>query len=95
MREAMSKTLAMLDLRSPDKARRLAAVDRLKGSSDPNVRGQLLRLLDAETDPDVRKDAQAASNAISSRLAYIGIGVNVFEGISLGSILCSPPSVCP
>ena len=87
VREAMTKTLAMLDLRSPDKARRLAAIDRLKGSSDPNVRGQLLRLLDAETDPEVRKDAQAAADSISSRLTYIGIGVNLFEGISLGSIL--------
>jgi urea transport system permease protein len=87
VREAMTKTLAMLDLRSPDKARRLAAIDRLKGSSDPNVRGQFLRLLDAETDPEVRKDAQAAADSISSRLTYIGIGVNLFEGISLGSIL--------
>jgi urea transport system permease protein len=87
VREAMTKTLAMLDLRSPDKAKRLAAVDRLKGSTDPNVRGQLLRLLANETDPDVRKDAQAAADAISSRLTYIGLGVNLFEGISLGSIL--------
>jgi urea transport system permease protein len=87
VREAMSKTLAMLDLRSADKARRLAAIERLQGSSDPNVRGQLLRLLDAESDPEVRKKAQEAADAIASRLTYIGIGVDLFEGISLGSIL--------
>ncbi len=49
VREAMGKTLAMLDLRSADKARRLAAIEIFEGSSDPNVRGQLLRLLDAES----------------------------------------------
>ena len=87
VRDAMTRTLAVLDLRSPDKARRLAAIDRLKGSSDPNIRGQLLRLLDGESDPDVRKTAQAAADAISSRLTYIGIGVDLFEGVSLGSIL--------
>ena len=87
VREAMTKTLALLDLQSPDKARRLAAIDHLKQSDDPAVRGQLLRLLGSETDPDVRKDAQAAADAISSRDSYIGIGVDLFEGISLGSIL--------
>jgi urea transport system permease protein len=87
VREAMNKTLALLDLRSPDKARRLAAIDRLKGSTDPNARGQLLRLLGNESDPDVRKAAQSAADAISSRLTYIGIGVELFEGVSLGSIL--------
>jgi urea transport system permease protein len=87
VRAAMSKTLAMLDLQSPDKARVLAAIDELKGSSDPDVRGQLLRLLGSETNPEVRKKAQAAADAISSRLSYIGIAVNLFEGLSLGSIL--------
>jgi len=77
----------MLDMQSPDKARRLAAIDRLKDSNDPAVRGQLLRLLGSEGDADVRKAAQAAADAISSRLSYIGIGVDLFEGISLGSIL--------
>ncbi len=87
VREAMTKTLAVLDLRNPDKAQRLTAIGRLKASNDPNVRGQLLRLLDAETDPEVRKEAQAAADSISSRLTYIGLGVNLFEGLSLGSIL--------
>jgi urea transport system permease protein len=87
VREAMTKTLALLDLGSPDKTRRLAAIAQLKGSSDPEVRGQLLRLLASENDPEVRKDAQDAADAISSRLTYIGIAVDLFEGISLGSIL--------
>jgi urea transport system permease protein len=87
VRDAMTKTLAMLDLQSLDKARRLAAVDRLKGSTDPNVRGQLLRLLGTETDAEVRKSAQDAADSISSRLSYIGVGVDLFEGLSLGSIL--------
>jgi urea transport system permease protein len=87
VREAMTKTLALVDLRSPDKARRLAAVSQLRGSDDPAVRGQLLRMLQTETDPEVRKEAQNVANAISTRLTYIGIGVDLFEGISLGSIL--------
>ena len=87
VRSAMDDSLAMLDLGSADKARRLAAIERLKGSNDPAVRGQLLRLLGKESDPEVKNAAQTAADDISRRLSFIGIGVDLFEGLSLGSIL--------
>lgn len=87
VRQAIQATLALIDLRSPDRASRLAAINRLSGSTDPNVKGQLQALLVTEQDPDLRKAAEAAVSSIASRLELVQIGVSLFEGISLGSIL--------
>ncbi len=87
VRQAMQATLSLIDLRSPDRARRLAAIDALSGSTDPNVRGQLQALLAGEKDAELRKAAEKAISSISSRLEIVQVGVSLFEGISLGSIL--------
>ncbi len=86
-KDAMATTLAILDLQDPDKARRLAAITLLKSSNDPNVQGQLDRMVSTEKDPDVKKAGQDAISSIQFRLRLINIGVSVFEGLSLGSIL--------
>jgi urea transport system permease protein len=86
-RKAMAGALAELDLQDPDPARRLAAIKALGSSDDPNVQGQLQRLLDKETVPELRRAAEAAEAGIQSRLRLIGIAVELFEGVSLGSIL--------
>jgi urea transport system permease protein len=87
VREAMQATLSLIDLRSPDRARRLAAINALAGSTDPHVRGQLEALLANEKDAELRKAAETAISSISFRLKIIQVGVSLFEGISLGSIL--------
>ena len=75
-------------LQSPDAAQRLAAVDELAASTDSQVRGLLGELVGGhESDPKVIAAAKAALAKIERRLTYIEIGVNLFQGLSLGSVL--------
>jgi len=87
VRNVMASVLAELDLQDPDRGRRMKAIAALRDSNDPNVQGQLQRLLDKEADPEIRKAAEDAVASIRFRLRLIGIGVELFEGVSLGSIL--------
>ena len=83
----MTLALATLDLAAPEPERRTAAIIALKGSSDPQVRGQLQRLLEAETDPEVKAAAAKALSDINFRLTLVDMGANIFQGLSLGSVL--------
>ena len=75
-------------LQSPDAAQRLAAVDELAASTDPQVRGLLGELVGGhESDPKVIAAAKAALAKIERQLAIIEIGINLFQGLSLGSVL--------
>jgi len=87
VRAVLETALGTLDLQSPDRGKRLAAITALQGSSDPNVDGQLRRLLDGETDAEVRKAAEKAMAAIGFRLTLFNLGANLFQGLSLGSVL--------
>src|SRR5579862_1698947 len=87
VRQAMQATLSLIDLRSTDRARRLVAIDALSGSTDPRVKGQLETLLTDEKDAELQKAAQKAIASITFRLKIVQVGVSLFEGISLGSIL--------
>ncbi|RTL55170.1 MAG: urea ABC transporter permease subunit UrtB [Rhodocyclaceae bacterium] len=72
-----------------DTAVRLAAVQALGASANPNTRNLLTPLTDAANEPaeQVRRAAYASLSAVESRLA-LGENVGrVFTGISLGSIL--------
>ena len=73
----------------PDKKRHLAAVARLKGSHRPAISAGTARPLGTTRAPipSVRKAADACSRIDHARLQLVGIGVNLFEGICLGSIL--------
>ncbi len=60
----------------------------MAGSTDPAVFNILSALHDtAGLDPDVRKADESALAAISQRLQLVRIGMTLFEGLSLGSIL--------
>ena len=87
VKATMSTALASLDLASPEPARRLAAISQLAGSSDREVRGQLSRLLEGETDPQIRALAEKAVSDMDFRLSLVNIGANLFQGVSLGSVL--------
>jgi urea transport system permease protein len=87
VRQAMLASLALVDLGNPDRAKRLDAIKALSGSTDPAVKGQLEAALAREQDPDLRKAAASAIASIATRLEYVQVGANLFEGISLGSIL--------
>jgi branched-chain amino acid transport system permease protein len=88
IREALSQVAATLQLRSDDKATRLAAVKRLGNSSQPAVKTLLLPLADkSEPDEDVRIAAQTSLRSIQARLARGEFAALAFSGVSLGSIL--------
>ena len=94
IRALLEITAAGLQLRSADKAVRLAAVRTLGASGDPNTRMLLAPLAQrnpdgshAEPDEDVRIAARASLAAVEGRLAWGSRAGLLFSGVSLGSIL--------
>jgi len=89
LRQAMERALAAARLSSQDPAERLAAVEALAGTSDPSVRSLLVPLQNPETEPDpaVREAAAEAAERIKQRLELFGLLANLYQGISLGSVL--------
>ncbi len=88
IKASLAMVAAGLNLRSADKATRLAAVRELSGSSNPSSKTLLIPLADAsEPDEDVRREARDGLKAIEARLSraeFVGLA---FSGVSLGSIL--------
>ena len=85
---------ATMELKSADKATRIAAIRTLGESSDPNMKLLLLPLLERtaegkylEADDDVRREAQRSLAAVEGRAAWAGRLGLLFSGVSLGSIL--------
>jgi urea transport system permease protein len=75
-------------LQSPDAAQRLAAVNELAASTDTEVRGLLGGLLDGhESDAKVIAAAKSALATLARQQTFIDIGINLFQGLSLGSVL--------
>ncbi len=88
VRGAMQRSLFAARLLTGGKAQQLAAIRGLGGATDPQIKN----LLDAyrakpDLDPELRNAATSALAAIDQRLRMVGIAANLFEGISLGSVL--------
>ena len=88
IRAAIEESLLAGQLVSGSKDEQLAAIRGLGGVTDPQVKN----LLDEfrarpDTDPELRKAADAALAAIGRRLQLVGFAANLFQGISLGSVL--------
>ena len=84
---AMMDVIARFDLADPDPAKRLAAVNALADSNDPNVKGMLKQLVESEKDDKIKAAASKAISSIAFRLGIVNVFVALFEGLSLGSIL--------
>ncbi len=91
LRRALAATLLT---NSDDKNVRIAALQELSEFTDPQVRALASALLatdsegkPAEPDAEVRAAAEATLKAIEQGLAFNGFLANVFQGISLGSVL--------
>jgi urea transport system permease protein len=88
IRAAMQQSLAAARLVSGSKEERLAAVRTLGTTTDPQIRNLLDEFRAApDTDPEMRKAADAALASIGDRLRLVGVAANLFQGISLGSVL--------
>jgi urea transport system permease protein len=88
IRAAMQRSLFGARLFSGSKEERLAAIRALSSATDPQVKN----LIDgfrysANVDPELYKAAGEALEAIDNRLRWTGLAANLFQGISLGSVL--------
>ncbi|MAF94323.1 MAG: urea ABC transporter permease subunit UrtB [Rhodospirillaceae bacterium] len=74
-------------LAGKDDAKRLDAIKVLSSSATPETRALLGSVAASETDAGIKKAAQLALTEIEERLALWNAVGNVFQGISLGSVL--------
>jgi urea transport system permease protein len=83
----LEQIAAALELKSEDRAARLAAVRKLASSKNPSTKTLLLSFIESEKDESLRAEAQKSLREIEGRLAWgERLGV-VFTSLSLGSIL--------
>jgi urea transport system permease protein len=88
IRAAMQQGLAAARLVSGSTEERLAAIHALGTTTDPQIRNLLDEFRAApDTDPALQKAADAALASIGDRLRLVGIAANLFQGVSLGSVL--------
>jgi urea transport system permease protein len=88
IRAAMERSLSAARLVSGTKSERLAAARALGTTTDPQIKNLLDKVRAApDTDPEVRQAAEAALVSIDNRLSLVGLAANLFQGVSLGSIL--------
>jgi urea transport system permease protein len=88
VRAALTFGLAAMDLAGDDPDERLAAIDLLAGSLDPQARGLLGEVAaDPATAPEVRVAAEQAIAAVERNRRLVELVGNLCQGISLGSIL--------
>ena len=88
IREAMQRALAATRLFGGSKEERLAAIRALGRATDPQIKNLLDELrYKPDLDPELRKAADEALASIENRLRLTGLAANLFQGISLGSVL--------
>jgi len=89
----LTLTQASVQLGSPDRATRLAAVKALARSDSGATKTMLLAILAkkdgqfVEPDDEIRAEAERSLSAVEGRLLKGDIAARVFSGISLGTIL--------
>jgi urea transport system permease protein len=88
IRAAMQRSLFGAHLFAGNKEERLAAIRALSTATDPQVKNLIDAFrYSANLDPELYKAAGEALAAIDSRLRWTGLAANLFQGISLGSVL--------
>jgi len=88
IRTAMQRSLFGARLFSGSKEERLAAIRALSSATDPQVKNLIDAFrYSANVDPELYQAAGEALAAIDSRLRWTGLAANLFQGISLGSVL--------
>jgi urea transport system permease protein len=88
IKAAMQRALLSAHLVSGSKEEKLAAIHGLGGATDPQVKNQLDEFAASPNlDPELKTAAEAAIASIDRRLRLTGAVANLFQGISLGSIL--------
>jgi urea transport system permease protein len=84
---AMQQSLSAARLLSGSKEEKLAAARVLGATRDPQIKNLLDQFRATESDPELRQAADAALESIENRLRLAGLVANLFQGVSLGSVL--------
>lgn len=88
VKRRMERALAGVRAQSAAEAgQRIAAIGDLAAFADPEVRSLLTGIASADADAEVRDTALKAQHNVEQRLALWGVLGNVFQGVSLGSVL--------
>src|SRR5205085_2872206 len=88
IRDALQRSLSAARLMSGSKEERLAALRALGTVTDPQVKNLLDEFRNTpDLDPELRKAADEPPAALDHRLRLTGLAANLFQGISLGSVL--------
>jgi urea transport system permease protein len=87
VKDALAFAASVLALSSDDKPAKLQAITALAGSLDPRARQILGERAGDPSDPEIQAAAQAAIDAIERQRFWLELAVNLYQGISLGSIL--------
>lgn len=72
---------------SEDTAARLKAAQTLGDFTDPDISALLGKMANTSTDPEVKKLAKEMQDSVEGRLAAWAFLGNLFQGVSLGSVL--------
>jgi urea transport system permease protein len=90
IKTALGLALAQIDLHGSDKQLKLAALAAITSAADASFKSDIERMIaksGGEPDPELRKAAGTALQAISSRQMLVSFIGNLFYGLSLGSVL--------
>jgi urea transport system permease protein len=88
VRQALTVALSAARLTAGTSEQRIAAISVLSRSTDPEIRSLLGQFASSgDLDPAVRKALEAAQRRLEQRLMWIGFAENLFQGLSLGSVL--------
>jgi urea transport system permease protein len=88
IRAAMEQGLSASQLITGSKQVKLAAARSLGAVTDPQIKSLLDEVRAApDTDPELREAVGAALASIENRLRLVGLVANLFQGVSLGSVL--------
>jgi urea transport system permease protein len=88
IRAAMQRSLYAVQLSTGNAEEKLAAIRGLADATDPQIQSLIDEFRnDPKTEPSLRKAADEALAAIGWRLQLVGLAANLFQGLSLGSVL--------
>ena len=88
VKAAIATSLNQVKLKTGTPEERIKAIAALGDSADPELRGLLRHLAAApDTEPAVRKAAETAVATVERKLAFVELGGDLVQGLSLGSVL--------
>jgi len=87
VREAIELVLATAELSAPEPERRLKAIEGVRGNLNPEIKNELLKLIQREKDNSVKRTAEKVLHAIEEKIAWFARLETLFFGLSMGSVL--------